>query len=170
MEEWTLWQEEAPVKISAWREIVADWMDSGADCSGISAVSLIQSLPLGFCGRTSLALCPATTEPTLLPCCGESQEHSQQCPMAAGGLPGFVLDQNEPQSGGCLTLNGSEFHSAAVASSLWQVLETSVDPRYFLSPKACEGILRRARKRKKTLPAQLQKALQEVSELHTETA
>jgi hypothetical protein len=35
-----------------------------------------------------------------------------------------------------------------------------VQPKYFLSPKACAGILRRAEKRGKKLPTALQKALQ----------
>jgi hypothetical protein len=44
---------------------------------------------------------------------------------------------------------------------LSHVLETSdVPQRFFLSPKACAGILRRAAKRGKTLPAMLATALQ----------
>jgi hypothetical protein len=54
----------------------------------------------------------------------------------------------------CLTLNTSEFPSGAVACSLSDILETGDLPqRYFLSPKACAGILRRAAKRGKVLPA-----------------
>jgi hypothetical protein len=53
----------------------------------------------------------------------------------------------------------SEFHSGAVASSLSQVLETRVASKYFLSPKACAGILRRAEKRGKELPEALARAL-----------
>jgi DNA (cytosine-5)-methyltransferase 1 len=47
----------------------------------------------------------------------------------------------------------------AVESSLLEVLETEVSPRYLLSPKACEGIMRRATRRGKTLPPALEKAL-----------
>ena len=66
--------------------------------------------------------------------------------------------------GGCLTLNTSEFHSAAVACSLSDVVETSDVPlRYCLSPKACAGILRRAEKRGRELPAPLDRALRSVS-------
>jgi hypothetical protein len=44
---------------------------------------------------------------------------------------------------------------------LSDVLETSdVPDRFYLSPKACAGILRRAAKRGKTLPAMLATALQ----------
>src|SRR5690606_28001452 len=67
-------------------------------------------------------------------------------------------------SGECWTLNLPEYHSAAAASSLSDILETGDLPqRYFLSPKACAGILRRAERRGKELPRQLQAALQAVA-------
>jgi hypothetical protein len=60
----------------------------------------------------------------------------------------------------CLTLNTSEFHSAAVASSLSDILETGdVPQRFYLSETACQGILRRAEKRGKELPEGLKAAL-----------
>ena len=66
--------------------------------------------------------------------------------------------------GECLTLAMPEFHSAAVESFLWQVLEAQPLPeRYFLSPRACAGILRRAAKRGKTLPERLVAALEAVA-------
>jgi hypothetical protein len=48
--------------------------------------------------------------------------------------------------------------------SLSHVLEDSqaVPERFYLSPKACVGILRRAERRGKTLPAQLEEALRSV--------
>jgi hypothetical protein len=60
-----------------------------------------------------------------------------------------------------LTLNMPEFHSDATASSLSDILETGDLPqRYYLSPKACFGILRRAEKQGKKLPDPLRVALQ----------
>ena len=57
--------------------------------------------------------------------------------------------------------------SGAAECSLSDVLETGdVPQRYFLSGKACRGILRRAEKRGKTLPSQLHRALTEAA--HTE--
>jgi hypothetical protein len=48
-------------------------------------------------------------------------------------------------------------------SSLSDILETGdVPQRYFLSPKACSGILRRAEKRGKDLPPALKSALEAV--------
>jgi len=59
-----------------------------------------------------------------------------------------------------LTLSISEFRSGGAVSSLSDILETGDLPqRYFLSPKACAGILRRAERRGKELPSQLQAAL-----------
>ena len=63
--------------------------------------------------------------------------------------------------GGCLMLNTSEYpRDGAVSSSLADVLITHpVLPKYYLSPTACEGIIRRANRRGKTLPPALQEAL-----------
>jgi len=63
-----------------------------------------------------------------------------------------------------LTLNGSEWPKGAVVCSLSDVLETAAVPqRFFLSAKACAGILRRAERRGKKLPAMLEDALRMVS-------
>ena len=70
--------------------------------------------------------------------------------------------------GGCLMLNFTEWPSAAAVCSLSEVLETEVAPKYFLSPKACRGILRRAEKRGRELPMQLQRALDRVAAQETE--
>ena len=45
-------------------------------------------------------------------------------------------------------------------STLSQILMEGVPEKYYLSPKACQGILRRASSRGKTLPTVLQKALE----------
>lgn len=59
----------------------------------------------------------------------------------------------------------SECPSVVVASSLSAILEAtqSVPPAYSLSTKACAGILRRAEKRGKKLPPQLEAALRSVA-------
>lgn len=71
--------------------------------------------------------------------------------------------------GGFLMLNLTEWHSGAAVCSLSEVLETEVQPKYFLSPKACRGILRRAEKRGAELPVQLQRALERVAGQETGT-
>jgi hypothetical protein len=58
------------------------------------------------------------------------------------------------------TLSGLESPSVADVCSLLDTLETGdVPQRYFLSAKACAGILRRAERRGKALPEQLLRAL-----------
>jgi hypothetical protein len=68
-----------------------------------------------------------------------------------------------------LTLSTSEWPNDAAVCSLSDVLETGVVPqRFFLSATACQGILRRAEKRGKKLPEQLERALAAVSERKTQ--
>jgi hypothetical protein len=56
--------------------------------------------------------------------------------------------------------NISEWPNGADVCLLSQVLERgSIPRRYFLSAKACAGILRRAEKRGKKLPEALERAL-----------
>lgn len=56
-------------------------------------------------------------------------------------------------------LNTGESPNVAVESHLSQILEDNVPEKYYLSPKACLGILRRAENRCKPLPNVLQQAL-----------
>jgi hypothetical protein len=64
----------------------------------------------------------------------------------------------------CWTLNGSEWPSDAAVCSLSDTLETGDLPqRFYLSAKACAGIIRRAEKRGKKLPDALQQALLSVT-------
>lgn len=63
-----------------------------------------------------------------------------------------------------LTLSTSEWPSDAVVCSLSDVLEGGeLPPQYYLSAKACQGILRRAANRGKQLPPLLQQALAAVA-------
>ena len=65
---------------------------------------------------------------------------------------------------GSWTLRGSEFRNGDEGCSLLGVLETrNVQQKYFLSQKACLGILRRAEERKKQLPEKLKNALEAVA-------
>ena len=57
-------------------------------------------------------------------------------------------------------LDSLEFPNAAVEYSLSDILEVTVGERYALSERAARGILRRATARGKTLPPELQAALE----------
>ena len=63
-----------------------------------------------------------------------------------------------------LTLNTGEFPNVESASSLLRILEDTPQERYYLSAKACLGILARASRRNKELPEVLKKALIRQSE------
>ena len=56
--------------------------------------------------------------------------------------------------------NIGEFPSEDAASTLSQILQVKVPEKYYLSQKACLGILRRASARGKELPAVLKAALE----------
>jgi len=83
----------------------------------------------------------------------------------------LCMDQRAQSHGGPWTPNISEWPNDAAVCSLSQALETgSIPQRFFLSGTACAGILRRAEKRGKTLPAALQQALGAVTASTTQSA
>ena len=61
--------------------------------------------------------------------------------------------------GECMTRNTGECPNAAVESRLSQILEDNPQEKYYLSAKACQGILRRAERRGKDLPELLKTVL-----------
>jgi hypothetical protein len=104
--------------------------------------------PVGWFGRTCPASCRRTEDGTLVPFSGA---------WASSGM-------GSPTE--CLTLNTSDWPSDANVCSLSDILETGdVPQRYYLSPTACAGILRRAVKRGKELPRQLLLALRAVASM-----
>ena len=62
--------------------------------------------------------------------------------------------------GGRWTLNTGERPSEENASLLSQILEETAQEKYYLSARACEGILNRAERRGKELPKELKIALE----------
>ena len=146
MTQLTFLSEEHPVSPSALQDSERDWQTRVAtSCSPL--VPLLQNIgPAGWFGRTSPASCPATE--------GGILEPSSGCWANSGmGSPTEFL-----------TLSTSDWPSDAAVCSLSHVLETGELPqRYFLSEKACQGILRRAEKRGKKLPELLQAALERVA-------
>ena len=82
-------------------------------------------------------------------------------PGAGNLLDEFYWELLSPWRGESLILNtGPAPHSGAAGSTLWSILEAQPHPRYFLTRKACQGIIRRASERGKPLPPQLQQALE----------
>lgn len=71
------------------------------------------------------------------------------------------MDPSELSPGASLMLNISDSPNDASGSGLSQVLEQSTPSKYYLSKIACQGVLRRAESRGKTLPESLKTALLE---------
>ena len=77
----------------------------------------------------------------------------------AGNILGPYWEIDPPWLGCGGTLNTSECPKDAVESSLSAILQEDVPSKYYLTRKACLGILRRAEEREKDLPPQLELAL-----------
>ena len=79
----------------------------------------------------------------------------------AGNLLGeSYWETLSPWRGDASMLNtGPAPRNAENVYSLWQILEDQPHSKYYLTRKACQGILRRARERGKELPPQLEDAL-----------
>ena len=121
---------------------------AATSCSPILP-SLDAISPAGWSGKTSPASCLPTEDGTLEP-------------LSEGWKNAGIMRPGE-----CLTLSMSEWTVSHMPSrndagvcSLSDILETGdVPQRFFLSAKACKGILRRAGKRGKELPPALRLAL-----------
>lgn len=99
-------------------------------------------------------------------CSKKSQRPNFQCLEVVNGQKPEWLELSELTLLGELSMpNIGVFPSVVKESSLSQILEVDVPAKYFLSPKACQGILRRAEKRGKKLPPQLEMALRRQVEI-----
>ena len=145
---------------SASRACEKGWLTlAGTSCSPL--VPLQAGIgPAGWFGRTSPASCHQTVDGTLAPSSGSWQNSGMGSPTAF------------------LTLSTSEWNHTLAPSlkddgvcSLSDILEDSgsVPQRYFLSARACAGILRRAEKRGKQLPTALKTALESVARTQAAT-
>jgi hypothetical protein len=150
--------EELPAKASASPDYERDWLIRVAtSCSPILPL-LSDTLPAGWPGKTSPASCHQTEDGILAP----SSEGWQNSGM---GSPTAFLTLNTSEWNHTLT---PSLNDAGVCS-LSDILETGdVPQRYFLSAKACSGILRRAANRGKELPRPLLEALKAVAKADTQ--
>ena len=138
----TFWSEELHANPFLSQDCVADWLTHVATWPCDSYSLLTSFVPIGLSGRTSLESCRLGAEGTLAPSSGRWQNSGMGSPT------------------GFWTLSTSEWPKDAAVCLLSQTLEVgNVPQRFFLSPTACKGILRRAEKRQKTLPEPLRLAL-----------
>ncbi len=137
--------EELRAKLSALPDSEAGYQTLVATLPWDSVNSLIVFGRAGYSGKTSPAFCPATADGTLVPSSGQWSNSGTGSPTESW------------------TLNSSECPNDAAESSLSDILETGdVPQRYFLSARACAGILHRADKRGTKLPQALRSALEAV--------
>ena len=145
MEQSMLWSEDSLVKTLVLQESARDWLESEAGFGTSSIAFLTRLARNGLSSRTCPVCYPATEDETL--------------PSSFGGWSNSGM----ACAGGYLTLNTSEWPSAAAVCSLSDILEMDVPQKYYLSAKAAAGILRRAEKRGKELPEALAVALVNVA-------
>lgn len=126
-------------------------------------------LDLGIsCGKTWSEPLAATKEKTSQPCSKRSSKSSSRKPpvlkcLKRVGLPGEGITMKWEDDGAwcgeLTTRNTGECPNAVVVSRLSQILEETPHPKYNLTAKACQGILRRAERRGKDLPKLLKAVL-----------
>ena len=170
MEQLTFWREGRPAKVSASQGKGGGWTTSaGASCSILSGW-LTRLARGGWSGRTSPASFHRTAgepsplyylafldgKPDALPADGETAGSSRAGQTHSGS------------HGELLTLSFAGWTDSLAPSpsgggvcGLSDILETGgVPPRYYLTARACLGILRRAKERGKALPPELAQALE----------
>nr|WP_311194392.1 hypothetical protein [Selenomonas noxia] len=114
-------------------------------------------------GKTSLVHSAATKELILEPCLKKSDRPKfQYLPMENGRTQDWQNCLSVTLHGASSMLNIGECPNVAVESFLSQILQPTEDvpEKYYLSPKACQGILRRTQERGKELPEELRIALE----------
>lgn len=122
--------------------------------------------PGSWCGKTY----PEPSHPQMVRTSGRYSKKPAGLPTApclyldlrpgGGNLLGSYWEVDSLSLGAYWMLNTGESPREEKGSSLSQILEANPHPKYYLSRKACLGILRRAKERGKELPPQLKEALE----------
>ena len=169
MEQSTFSWEEHPAKTCPSQE--SEWDSEAAEAFSRSTLSgwLMSAVQSGLFGKTFPVFSQATAAKILPNCYRYSPDGKLTRPQTDGEVSESSNSRPDVSGwrGGCLTCSIAEwtafrerYHNAETVCSLSDILETGDVPRkYFLSPKACSGILRRAEKRGKELPKVLENAL-----------
>lgn len=122
----------------------------------------MENIQLSLFGRTYPELFRVTAERILEPCLKKSQTPIFQCLQVVNGQPQEWLEGGRlTPLGESLTLNIGEYPNVENESTLSEILEDNVPEKYYLSPKACLGILRRAKNKGRKLPDNLRIALEQ---------
>ena len=122
----------------------------------------MDNIQLSLFGRTYPELFRVTAERILEPCLKKSQTPIFQCLQVANGQPQEWLEGGRlTPLGESLMLNIGEYPNVENESTLSEILEDNVPEKYYLSAKACLGILRRAKNKGRKLPDNLRIALEQ---------
>ena len=118
-------------------------------------------LPSGkTCRERSAVIKEPTSKPSSKPLQVFPATGYQFLDLRSGTMPDAWSAMDGVLPGGSTTLNTGECPSAARGSTLSQILQANAPEKYYLSARACQGILNRASKRGKELPEVLRIALE----------
>ena len=149
LEQLTLWSEEAPANPLALQGTENPYKENHDSCSSTFEL-FVRSVQDTCSGRMSQVACP------------RKDKRVRRGALSDNCSQSFATSVMAWQ-GEFWTRNSSEWPSDADVCFLSDVLEIhGVPQKYFLSPKACAGILRRAQNRGKPLPLVIECALWEV--------
>ena len=126
-------------------------LPAGKTCPARTAHALPRSRPAATSGRSSSRSSPS-----------KNPSHTLMLldlRPGAGNMLGSYWEYDPPWLGSPGGLNCSACPKDVIESSLSLILEDTVPTKYYLSRKACRGILRRAKERGKPLPVKLEVAL-----------
>ena len=137
---------ESHARMSRSPDAAPDSRESALDCFTSLRESCKNFDPLGLCSKMFPDF--------FLPTTAETLRKSSAFSWSSAGM-GY--------RGVCSIADISTWPSDAKECSLSDVLESHVPQRFFLSPRAARGILRRAEKRGRTLPSHLQAALESLA-------
>lgn len=121
--------------------------------------------PDTWCGKMSQEPLAATAEETLLPSSKKLSKSRSRQPLLClslqedGLTQGLLWAEDGALLGEYTTRSFGECPSEENVSRLSAILEDAPHPKYYLSAKACQGILNRVERRGKKLPEQLETAL-----------
>ena len=126
-------------------------------------------------GKMCRAPFPQTADEISKPCSKRSSASSKRMPRCLrlnktdGLTPTSTWETDGVWHTELSMLNFGESPNEDAASFLSQILQAGVPQTYYLSPKACQGILRRASVRGKELPTILKVALERQASALTAT-
>lgn len=141
-----LFQVDSPVRMSRLPGLARDLLETDQDYSSALLTLLNAIVRDGSLSKMCPVFYPAKREET--------------------STPSSVkwLDSGIAWPGGCLTLSTTDWPSDAEGCTLSEVLETDVPLKYYLSPRACRGLLQRSEERERWIPPILEGALRSVAQ------